>query len=509
MEQVTVKKRGNFSLDIKTPFLIRDDGAKEQKYKLELFVFLPYNLNIDQTTMSRDKFYEQLQINLRLNTPGMSAAELLDKKNKKSPLFRMRRLAQDGEQKFTRQRAGSVIYEANLFACIFRSLTRDSLIQARQRLGEESPGTVLKTFSAHEECAKLAKVFHKTVVKLEHSRTGAKFLARLRAADEFVSLRLEQALVDLLQLFNRKEPGCAEACDEFRRLIKRELGYRKKCDYWSGQKIHAHSKKSQARQEAYAYHVNLVRKQVSQVLYLKVRRKKGGTRLRQVSYALAAGLAMLVAGGIAWYLQKNSSGYSWGLLAFAVLTYMLKDRIKDGAKSMLSKIVGRYTFYRRQDLFSDLSGSKLAELREWAGFIDEENLRDPIRALRRQGSFRHLVSDSYLERVLSYRKQVKLYCRRLGKVHTRIRGVVSITRLNMRSFLKFLQATWSRVPVYGKDGHIDVAQVQRTTHVNVVLAFTAHDEEHRERFRMVVDDQGIRRIEPVSAFGENSWILLR
>lgn len=89
--------------------------------------------------------------------------------------------------------------------------------------------------------------------------------------------------------------------------------------------------------EEYVYREKMLKKYASEVLFFDVHRSNVAKRTEHLLYALAAGIAMVIATGIAFFGQTRFGGLTTSLFVLLVVGYMLKDRVKDFFRDVLKK----------------------------------------------------------------------------------------------------------------------------------------------------------------------------
>ncbi len=73
--------------------------------------------------------------------------------------------------------------------------------------------------------------------------------------------------------------------------------------------------------------------------------------MEHILYAIAAGIAMFIATAIAFMGQSWFGNLSTSLFILLVVSYMLKDRIKDIFRDLFSKSIGSFFYDRRVKVY--------------------------------------------------------------------------------------------------------------------------------------------------------------
>lgn len=85
---------------------------------------------------------------------------------------------------------------------------------------------------------------------------------------------------------------------------------------------------------------------------------------------LAAGFAIFVTLELTFVSSNWFTVNTTGFLIAAILTYMLKDRVKDGFKKLLSRKVSQYLSDYRVSLRDAMNGFEIGSSRETFKFVD-------------------------------------------------------------------------------------------------------------------------------------------
>ncbi|MFP4383155.1 MAG: hypothetical protein ACLFSE_03865 [Spirochaetia bacterium] len=88
------------------------------------------------------------------------------------------------------------------------------------------------------------------------------------------------------------------------------------------------------------------------------------------------------------------------------------------------------------------------------------------------------------------------------KTHDRIRGLADISIINLENFLHYLSMQYGRVPVATGKKRVNIIDVQRIYHLNLIISYQTTKKTNMRRFRLVVDARGIKRIEDVRPDGD-------
>lgn len=248
--------------------------------------------------------------------------------------------------------------------------------------------------------------------------------------------------------------------------------------------------------ELVVYRVNTLKKYISSPMYLDVRRRHGETLLAHTIAGIAAALAMIFATAVAFFWQGKYGALSMQLFFAMVIGYIFKDRMKEGFRARLFSTFRRWVPDRRQVIYNN-QRQPIGQCDESFVFVDEPRLPADVSALRRKVHLLDIQNYFLSEDVLHYSKHVKL---RNGKsLFSGVnRSVMDITRLDITPFLKHTDELLDELPMLEDES---VTYGEKVYHINMIRRVTDGENSTLERVRIVVNSEGLKRIEPVSAPG--------
>ncbi len=497
MERLILKRRDRYSIELKFRYLLRRRRNAAQFFRL--YFFLPASFNINPETYKREGFFDNRKIHIRLNTPSFSARELLDESKTDSPLIRLEKMFYNMQQSKIEIETDDFIDECKLLGAVYKSLLRDicsimarQLIKKIEQFGNKTDKKIdFRRYEQElEEAVEIARRFH----ALSGSKTAKKKIRNVYAlVDEYVSLLVERYFLVLSE-----ELGACSECKQIIRYINKlvfnELLYRKEKQY----PTFLEGAPEKRRTEEYIYREKVLKRYASEVLFFHVKHTDEAKRKREILYAFAAGIAMMVATAIAFYGQTVFEGITVSLFILLVAGYMLKDRIKDFFRDILSRTLGSRLFDKKNTLYRLRSRKKLGILKERVCFIKERKLEPQVRETRGKAKLEQQIADHYPEQVLLYEKKIKLKDKKIRKYYSRMSSLADIGIFEMEPFFHHLAVQRGSVPVVTKKKQLKSVDVKRMYHLSLLLHFREGDREVLHRFRLIVDGKGIKRIEPAS-----------
>jgi hypothetical protein len=110
--------------------------------------------------------------------------------------------------------------------------------------------------------------------------------------------------------------------------------------------------KSPTRNRELIFHFNLLKKFAESELFLIGEKKKEGILVEQIYLSIAAGLSMVFATAVAFTFQLKYGSLTMPLFVALVVSYMLKDRIKELFRYYFASHLGHRYFDHKTGNFS-------------------------------------------------------------------------------------------------------------------------------------------------------------
>jgi len=478
----------------------QDLEKKSNCYTVEAFLFFPKSLRIDKHHYSKKAFYQDLKTNIRIRTPRIAISKLVDSDNDASLKSRISapfdRLLSGQE---TSSDIDDITYELKLFAAIFRGQVRDQINHFIQLVDhvQDDPHAfptlcqdlqkLLKLFL--KEVSHAIGVFRKLRTKFRQPNIPTKLKLIFEEINEFISLIIDTQL-SRLALRISEVAGLRELIDpshiKLTDLLAKEAQYRKGADYLSGNPHHHDGEK-------YIYRMGELKKTIMEVLFLRPKLKKEGVRASQFIAMVAAGIAMawalgaLVLGNVA--LAANSVPF----LLLMILSYIIKDRIKDWVRTILNqKILSRFFHDRKMELYLHKTKKPVGYVRETFQFVDKRDV--PLDVLRTRYP---VNSGRRFESIIKHTRIITLNTWRFKKLYSRI---ANVTRLSINNFLSKMDDSTVLMPCYIEDEGIGRVTMSKVYHIHLILRLSTCRKEAPiiEHFRVIADKNGIKRLEELT-----------
>jgi hypothetical protein len=474
--------------------------GKMNEYRIGTYFFVPHALGITPQTYKKDDFYSHIQRRIRFKTPATSLAEILDKTNETSPLTRFsttlaKLLAGDKSATLP----ATAYTEIRLLGKIASVALRNQAGALAAFAAAAKPDIPTLSAGANRLAADSIRLIGE-VRALKSASAAAPEKVRETAAflDEFLSLSVAEHLVTLLDAIRRKpELASALALEDARLagLIKSEDAARAAAGYPS-------IVDKATGSEAMFYRRAVLTNFFSSVLEFenKTSAWKGAF---EVLFSLSAGLSALTVLIVMQVARGHLASHVIALILVGMGAEILKDRLKEAIKIWTTR---RWT--RR---FSDAvtairdpsTGKVVGKVRESFGFVPRFALPPEVLKIRQADPLAAVGEDGKPEDVLHYLREVTIDPRAIDKYHTRRRNLDDLMLVNL---LPFLDNTDDKAVEFTtldpETGKLETLSGTRVHHVNIVTRYDVSRPKEAaatryERSRIVMDREGIKRVEAV------------
>jgi hypothetical protein len=333
-------------------------------------------------------------------------------------------------------------------------------------------------------------------------------LDSFRATDEYASLYLDTTVALLIAAVREVGP-CFDGQGFLSRLeqvLARHAGAESR---YRAQAGYLNLTARRVNGEYFTYRASALKKAVQQALYVGSGRLQKEKFIRNVTGLVAAGLAATwaVVAQLPQRVQHLPPFLQSTLVALPVVAYMAKDRIKELTREWLMRRVRGYDHeleLRAGALADGGLGELTGTIRETTRFVSPEQAPASVRRLRVVQ--RTVAPVGQTEVVLHHRRTLRLESTDRAGAAAGF-GFRQILRLNLRHFLTRLDDPQQRWHHYAPDRRrFLAAALPKVYHLNLVVALREGASETLRRWRIVLNKQGIVRIEPVGAAHSSSSV---
>lgn len=484
MISIQAKKHDNFSVEFKFGFNCVHDGVKDD-FAVNAWIFVPNSLDINPENYGKKQFYRDIKSNVRLITPVYTLREMaLDTSLPlKSLTSAVSSVAQDPSDQINQD---AYEYHLKMFAAIFKSALRDkakALISALPDASDQIERYVVNT-------QKVLSSFRALYEMIDSPEIPAKIKSCFRMSDEFMSHVMEVRTISIIKRIDSlSDESCRQIRERLAGMVSGEHDYRNKVKFLmlNGEK---------KRDRDLLHHYGMLKKYTESELYIKLDKKKDGVALQQIYYSLAAGVAMVFATAVSWYYQEKYGSVTWPLFIVLVVSYMMKDRIKDLLRYFFAHRLGNNYYDKRATIA--VGESKVGEIKEGFDFVSEAKVPAEVKALREESSFVEGESEIFEEKVLLYRQRAVLDDKALAvKDKYPRKGLNEILRLHLYRYVQKMDNSYMSVDTLEKDGEITPLKVQKIYYVNVVFKLVHDDQAEYASFRIGMSRDGVFEVKKI------------
>lgn len=479
MISIKAKKHDSFSVEFKFGFV--SDGTEERNdFEVNTWLFIPNSMGISPQTYGKDQFYRDIKSNVRLITPPFTLQELASGDSLPAECLKEAMLSLAGG-------SGSgedFEYHLKMFAAIFKSALRDST--GNLRSGSDRAGTD-KGIHIYVNALKSILSGYRNLYRYA-GQIPDKEKHRFSTVDEYLNhLTILQAIRVAKALGSGQEN--AESLSILTRFILDEKAYASRLGFESinGDPMHDRD---------VVYNHGIQKKYIESDLYINLDKRKDGVAVEQLYYSIAAGIAMIFATAVGWATQVRFGNITGPLFVVLVVSYMMKDRIKDLMRYWFAhKLVNKY-FDKKARI--TIGSQKVGEIKEAVDFVAEDRIPAVVSAMREKAAAIDDESRVFEEKVLLYRKHLVLDSRRLqtGNRYPMC-GINEIMRLHFNRFMQKMDNPEIPVSTISDDGEISTVKVQRIYCVHIVFQFRHLKQSEYRHLRVIMNRNGILKVEDV------------
>lgn len=515
-----------------------------KNYDIDLYLFLPKTLAVSQDTYSREDFYGDLTHLLRIRTPEPQAPSTQNGRSYFQPIklesldrYLSRHLHAAERQALV----DLVVHDIKLYGCmVYSELKKVSKLLRRLVERGKSQQNPLHIERWHKVVMHRVESVHSAIrdyrqryiwrIQNEAILTDEPVRTALLLVDEYLSYRLEGALIAITKLSEPYGAGLEDLRHQVEALLLGEVAYRQNqsrclaaaCQLAGEEQV---PQREQASLENHFYRLGLLKKYVSSVLFLDVRRVHRDYLYRNFIAAFGAALAAAFATITNIQTVRMVNGNEefgvrlLAILGLGVLAYVFKDRIKDLIKDYFNSRLKTwlpdfdvqilYTHYQPDGLNSKV---KLGSSQEYMRYLESLAVPPDITFLRDTTHITELEPEEQ-ENVIHYHKSMSFELQEL-KEHLAgapVRKMHDVLRLDISHFLAKLADPQKQLSYYAPGQGIVTVDAPKVYHLNLIFRYRVTDSGEQtqssavvdyERLRIVLNKQGIVRVDTVFPRGE-------
>lgn len=487
MIDIAAKIHDKFSIEFKVGFGVRRK-LKENNFSINTWLFIPNSLDINPLTYTKNLFYRDVKSNIRLITPVFLLREIAE--GDEIPIKNMEKAFHKIASEPTRTAIGEYEYQIKMFAAIFKSAIRNEMVHILNNQIEEDREYLITSYA---ESVRNILLKYRNLRRIINVPTiSPEILDYYFFGDEFMSNLAEQRtcyLIHFLQL--KDEEKYEKAISLLSSLWHDEIKYRKEKGYITI------DKQSPTKNREFIFRRSILKKYVESDLFLRAKKKKDGVVVEQIYYSIAAGLSMIFATTIAFSFQMKYGNFTVPLFVALVVSYMLKDRIKDLMRYYFAhKLGGKYFDNKTEIAIKD---TLIGWSKEGMDFITEDKVPREVMDIRSRSSLIEAENRIADEKIILYRKLVNIDREKMNRnSEYSISGINDIMRLHLSRFMQKMDNPEESLYCLDDDGKVSVIQGEKIYYLNVVMQLHFEEQIDYKRFRVIFTQAGIVGLEDMS-----------
>lgn len=484
MIEITAKIHDKFSIEFKVGFLVQRK-LKENTFAINTWIFIPNSLDINPLTYSKSQFYRDVKSNIRLITPIFLLSEITS--GTAIPLHNLEKVFRDVASHPTRATIREYEYQIKMFTVIFKSAIRDQVLHLLNNTIEDDMEYLINSYL---ECMYSITSNYRNLRHIINVPTiSAQVLDYYFFGDEFISDSVEQNTCRIIYYLEHKDGSkYKNAIAKLAAFWRAELVYKQERGY---ETVDA---QSPTRNRDFVFRRGVLKKYIESDLFLQARKKKDGVLVEQIYYSLAAGLSMIFATTVAFSVQMKYGNFTMPLFVALVVSYMLKDRLKELMRYYFAHQLGTRYFDNKTTIY--IKDTPIGWSKEAMDFITESKAPQEVMGIRSRTSLVEAENRTVDEKILLYRKLVYVDREEIDKNSDYpIAGINDIMRLHLTRFMQKMDNPGEALYLLDEDNAVSVIQGEKVYYLNIVMQLQFDNQTHYKRFRVIFTQAGITGLE--------------
>ncbi len=521
MVKIRTRVHDKFSLEFKIWYEKKGNAGrgKPDLFRQECWIFVPASLGVNALTYSREQFYSDITSYYRTITPVYGLQQMVNDTAAAvpgqvavtpnlnplthSPLGYLTNAVLNMVEYPTDANIAEYEYQIKMFCAIFKSACREKYIHLKSRMHLQKGSNSAVDVSSADD----VEAFGKEIFDVLYGYGSLKEALKGKVDDKLYDFYAfgEEFIINLAQMYVHKLNGFAsdaQVGDDvlgiiLQRLIVNLGKYKKERGYSvleAGNEVHNAN---------LLYRWNVLKKYVESDLFLSVDKRKSGVIAEQVYYSIAAGLSMIFATAVTFTFQQKYGNFTMPLFVALVVSYMLKDRIKELVRSAFAS--NRKLRYFDNKTILKVKDIVIGRSSEGFDFLPQEKVPQHIMEVRNRSVIVDVENKLNQESILFYRNLIELKGERLASTSEyEIDGINKIVLFNFSSFIKKMDNPQVIYPYVraqqtsaddGKGIELSSILVNKIYYINFIFQFTCNGEVSYHRYRVMMNRDGILGME--------------
>lgn len=375
-----------------------------------------------------------------------------------------------------------------MFLSILKSALRDNIAHILQNDISDDRHYLVNSFVAD---AKLIAARYRSLRRIINVPTIQKNQMNYYLfGDEFMSNLVEyHAFLLLSEIDSKGVQGADEYRETILGLVSMEIAYKKEMGF------QVVNKTGYDENRELVFRLGMLKKYAENELFVKTNKKRDGVLVEQVYLSIAAGISMVFATAIAFSFQTKFGNLTMPFFVALVISYMLKDRLKELTRYYFAHKLGKRYFDHKTEI--GLSGNLIGWSKEAMDFISEDKVPADVLKIRDRSPILEANNRANQEKILLYRKYVRLNREVLDKSSQYpIIGVNDILRFNVSNLT--MKMDNPEVPLFAtEDGHpgYSIVKGEKIYYINMIMQLRYQEQSELLRYRLAFNRNGLRSIE--------------
>ena len=487
MISIQAKKHDNYSVEFKFGFNCNEDSRSDD-FSVNAWVFVPNSLGVNAENYGKKQFYRDVKSNVRLITPIYLLREIA--RDDSLPLTSLRNAMERLLHSQTSTDVDSYEYHLKMFAAIFKSSVRNHSLHIRSVNSLATDDYLVDDYIGSTD-AVLVK-FRAMYRIIDVPTVPEKIRAYFRLCDEFMGHVVTFQTIRVIKYIDTlssgpERPDISRARGALASLVRKEQEYMKGRGYGIVTDDCEHNRRL-------VYHRGMLKKFIESELYIRLDKKRDGVAVEQLYYSIAAGVAMIFATAVAWITQTRFGNITWPLFVALVVSYMLKDRIKELMRYYFAHRLGNKYYDNKAEI--TIGKKRVGEIKEGFDFISADRLPMEVKNLRDSAAGIDEEANILEEKVMLYRKRLSMDNEALASNDDYpMRGINEIMRLHLNRFTLKMDNPEVPIDTLDSEGSIGTVLVDKIYYLNVVFNLVHGSECEFRHFKIAMTRDGVLSVD--------------
>lgn len=484
MIDVQVRIHDRFSVEFKIGYMVRKE-LKMNDFMTNTWIFVPSDLDINSFTYSKNQFYRDVKSNVRLITPIYELNEVADEMS--LPFMFLEGAFNELVSDPTKENLADYEYQIKMFTSIMKSALRRGTNNIIKSSDKSERLKLVEAYIRYIE--KITAKYRELKKMIRNTPLETKAMTYFSFGDEYLSNLIEFQIYRFLELLKQRCPEDFPWVEPLlMRLVRLEIDYKASVGYNIVQKD------SPDHNRFMVFRLRLLKKFAESHLFLNANKKKDGLLAEQVYYSIAAGLSMVFATAVAFSFQLKYGNFTMPFFVALVVSYMLKDRIKELTRFYFVHRLSKKYFDNK--LRISIKDSSVGWMKEGVDFITENRVPDEVMEMRDRSDLLEADNRDSEEKIILYRKLVRIDTKALDENNQYdVAGINDILRFNVSNFIQKMDSPEVPLAVPGLEGGYDIINGEKSYYINFLIQFRYDKAVKYKRFRLIISRNGIEGIE--------------